>query len=863
MTQNARRLIPAALLAGLLAFLGPPQEANAQFLNKLTKGLEKVNKAIDKVTGTTTNNKSKESTKENSKASTSQTTRTAGENSVQMKKVENAHPTPVLADTVRMMKVNSLYDPISNIHDGVFCVRENFKFAFYLADGRKLFAADWEYCGDGETFDPRDYEKYPIFVDGVCAARRVTPNAAGKKVVCLLYKDGSVKELSPNVKTVTVFKDGLAFVEEVVNYKSLFYYINLRGEKVFPSLKLKYSSALGGSMRPLCDGLRAFPSADDHGRQLWGYIDRNGTVVIPPSFKNARDFSEGLAWVELKPTQGQFSGESALIDTKGNVVFRSGKTLELTKLTSDYFTDVHDGMFYFVKDRKGIYYDKKGTELKAYEWGSGFYGGYTFVNDGREGIMDLGLSVLNSKFERVGRITEDYFSNAITASTPYFGSYGLATISSGDSYIITPNGRVVTSSLNVRMASVQSFTTVSADGYFKAKSVEINGERYVGIVNVEGEIVWLFYTDSGGRDFGGKPIPQPIWPWWPRDPPVIPDPPTDPPIGPKIVNRHAFKVNVIASPAEGGRARVSPSTSFQYGGNATISASVNEDWAVSYVETSYSRKKKIELGKPFSVTADQTVTVHFLKEEKEEAPRNSDIYEGTVLFAPTSMGDLRIPVYAEISKEGNISSPYGEKTYGFLVPVFDPNEPLTDKNGEIRCNFFAAPLQIVGYQHDETTGKHWLLLDGGSLAAGNVEIATNDMVGNLWFNFLLGINDYTTVNATPHRYRLEMLDIDSSTGEFTCGTLQVYSPKGGGWVPGGDKSIRNTTHGFMTSKSEAGYSHDTFQEAQMKKAKKRNDITWYPPENWGKSKSGYQELINNLNYNYRNAKSEYRQLFGK
>lgn len=47
----------------------------------------------------------------------------------------------------------------------------------------------------------------------------------------------------------------------------------------------------------------------------WGYIDRAGTVVIPPRFEAAEPFSEGLAAVKL-------AGSHGYIDTSGKVVLR-------------------------------------------------------------------------------------------------------------------------------------------------------------------------------------------------------------------------------------------------------------------------------------------------------------------------------------------------------------------------------------------------------------------------------------------------------------------------------------------------------------------------------------------------------------
>ena len=54
------------------------------------------------------------------------------------------------------------------------------------------------------------------------------------------------------------------------------------------------------------------------GGQGWGYIDRQGKMVIPPGFDYAGSFSGGLAEIRKKERQGY-------IDTSGKVVWESKK----------------------------------------------------------------------------------------------------------------------------------------------------------------------------------------------------------------------------------------------------------------------------------------------------------------------------------------------------------------------------------------------------------------------------------------------------------------------------------------------------------------------------------------------------------
>ena len=132
----------------------------------------------------------------------------------------------------------------------------------------------------------------------------------------------------------------------------------------------------------------------------------------------------------------------------------------------------------------------------------------------------------------------------------------------------------------------------------------------------------------------------------------------------------------------------------------------------------------------------------------------------------------------------------------------------------------------------------------------------------LWISTLVNINRFSEVNSKPRHYRVEMLDINPETGEFTFGNLQTYSAKDGGWYAGGDDAVSETTNGFMASMTDRGYPSDAFFGAKMRKVLPRNDIQWYPPLEWSKNQSAFEMLIKSMNSSYRNAKSDYNKLFG-
>jgi hypothetical protein len=96
--------------------------------------------------------------------------------------------------------------------------------------------------------------------------------------------------------------------------------------------------ATGLAIFARCDGAAAEVTLYPHAEQAsgpWGYIDKTGKIVIPLQFVSALPFSEGLAAVEVRGTDGN-SKRYGFIDRTGALViparfmkvqpvFRSGR----------------------------------------------------------------------------------------------------------------------------------------------------------------------------------------------------------------------------------------------------------------------------------------------------------------------------------------------------------------------------------------------------------------------------------------------------------------------------------------------------------------------------------------------------------
>ncbi len=843
-----RNILRICLLT--LAMLLTGVNAEAQFLKKLAKGLEKVNKGLEKVEEVLQIDNKNADSRPEKPDNNSQSPTGADQTSVDesgWKNVEPSYVTPYFtADTKFMVTDPSQYN-ISDVHDGVFAIKRGMACEFWTVTGEKLFNADWIYAG-GTGSD------FPIFSGGVAAAKRAQPNASGKTPICLLYKDGRVKELDPSWETVSHFVDGVALVTAKINYKEQVFYIDIAGNKLYPGLIV--DKAYSNPMRPLRDGMRAYygKNAGSTGGYKWGFIDANGNVKIPPKYKEASDFANGYAWVSTyDPRTGVSCKE--LIDVTGKAVFKVDDTYTHT-------TDVHDGVFCVEQSAQNgyCYYDVSGKELASYRSCNGFCDGYAFIAKGHEHA-----DVIDRNFNIVKRMPYDYCNATdVDYNNPNFEPFGLATINSG-STVIDPKGNIVLVGYDDYNGTyIRGFGQFTESGYMRATGFYIKGKQCMAFVKPTGEIAWLF---SNTRSFGVEQPPLPIPPVPPVPPipeppfPPIPVEPDQPPIGPKVVENVSFTVKAVAAPSEGGSVSVSPTGKFGYGEYATITVSPNEDWAVRSIETDVEGLTAPKAGKPFAVIADQTVIVNFVEKEEEEAPDNFGTYLGHVSFDD----EWTVPVYAEINQKGAEENPYGANNYGFVSLMFDPNKRYVDKKGELAVNLFAVPLEIVGiYKDIADPAKKWLVVEGGSFTAHDIKIntASNPLFGMV-MNGMIAFDGFSTVNSQPRRYKIEMLDCDPETGEFRFGMMQTYSAKVGGWVGGDDASLNKTTNGFFGSYTDHGYPSETFAGAQMRKTEKRNDIFWYPPESWSDDKSSYQQLVESMGAAYRSAKSDYEQLFDK
>jgi hypothetical protein len=102
----------------------------------------------------------------------------------------------------------------------------------------------------------------------------------------------------------------------------------------------------------------AFVSFWEKGK--WGYMNAAGKVVIRPQYASAQDFSDGLAYVQIRTAQdvdNDTASADAFIDTHGKVVFSPAKVVHST----NWIGACHEGRIAFEHDFKWGYFDKRGT----------------------------------------------------------------------------------------------------------------------------------------------------------------------------------------------------------------------------------------------------------------------------------------------------------------------------------------------------------------------------------------------------------------------------------------------------------------------------------------------------------------------
>lgn len=288
------------------------------------------------------------------------------------------------------------YDDVSDFHNGLAMVmlddlqNEHISLHYF----RICLDGSWGFIDrTGKEVVPPKYDWAGDFYDGlamVFIADRESEDGkwgfidrTGKEVVPVIYDEvGEFRE-----GRAAVCKDGkLGFVDET-------------GSIVIPLTYMYQSDGhwLASWYREVLpffsEGLAAVWNSDEHGDQ-YGYIDRDGNVVIPFEFSYAAPFSEGLAYVSkdgrisyADMEDGEY-GHFGYINKTGEVVvpliydcdYSDGLVLTDWRFTNG-FAQVRDSTQW----KYGMI-DKTGAVIVPfqYDWITNFHEGLAFAGLGKE-----------------------------------------------------------------------------------------------------------------------------------------------------------------------------------------------------------------------------------------------------------------------------------------------------------------------------------------------------------------------------------------------------------------------------------------------------------------------------------------------
>lgn len=804
------------ILIVITALLMAANAGNTQSLSKFLKGANKVLETLNEMTEEPqkTPQQEKNSTENQKQATLQQEEATDKYVTIADVNTNQFANIPYLTDETVFIDKDVNEHMLSDVNEGIFSLMEYNReigylgyYSFYTIEGDYLFPPMWESPG----------KEVPRFDNGAAVVkypRKLNSN----QQLAIIYADGSVRELSVTWDEVTQFYDGIAMVREMApRQKPQIFYINTKGEKILPHLthtyEMKGPMDVHGRMRYLKENRRAYFSYKD---QKWGYLDKNGKIVITPQFQEVRDFSNGYA---LAIVRGENSRDKAVFIDKSGKIITDIPTTATTLYYAEPVSDVDSGVFCIRSYNATVYYNLEGKEVAQYPEGTPFHNGYAFVKNDSKRTSPI--SIVDSQFNVKKTIG---FDNIILNSEKAeFNELSLTTFSK--SLVFTDDGNLILHNNPQADGKILDF---SDDGYSKVLdkfTVGSKEDTYWGYLTPQGEAKILFAKTDTIKQRKAK--------------------------GPKDLTKATYDIVVKASPEEGGTA--SGSGKYEYGDTVYISASANEGWLIAGTDASNSSMNTQHPAK-YVVRSDGEITVYFSEIENPQAP-DSQALEGTVTLTDVAGNRMvEFPLYLETNAEGNYKSPYGDRTFGVLAPMLDPEKVLTNQltregkaveGSKVAYNCFYVPLKVAGTM--EANGKKYLAVDGGQISVRNMTILSTDKtqinsLNTLMANLMIQFEGMGSIEVPPYSYRIEMLDIDSATGEFTFGNMECFSPKYG-WLSSDDSRLFKFHKSLFIIGFTKPLHSDMFKGIRMKKAAKRDDILWYPPESYDKSETGFIESL--------------------
>lgn len=807
-----------------LCFYMPMQ---AQILDKLSKGLKRVNNAIENVEKATKSGKEKKQPKNNNNpantdiASSESSAAQADNHTVASKTRTPSNwrlttPTPHLSHNTRFIHKKVSVDNLPMVSEGIFHIQEynraigyGYYYGFWTVDGKCLFPAIYE----GFT------DEQPRFDSGACVVKEAE---AKRHSPMILYADGRIKPLSHEWEHMTQFHDGVAMVREIMNFSTInLFYINTKGEKIWPHLaenNTKGSMAL--HMRDLREGRRAFYS---NTRKAWGFLDEEGRIAIQPTFRDVRDFHNGYA-LAIVPAGG-YSGKPVFINTKGETVSEINADIS-SLMYASHIGDISGG-YYTISENSGnttTYYDLTGKAVRTFQGGgSTFADGSAFVALSQYDVQPI--YVVNRAFNVIGKwpvSTADFCNNKPEFNTsPYY--------TFRDKLVMNHLGEPVMYAPGNVHDHDNIIGQFSQDGYAKAKSTfadrQETNHTYTGYVDLTGRYTVVFCEDERGRGpwHGGLPGPQPALPEEPRKPgeTLYLQPGDTIPAGPTSTDTLRYNVSVVAMPAAGGK--VYGSGKYRYGDTIRVTGTPAEGYLLTELSCSRPQSQTNTFNR-FVVKGDMTITCHFTPKDTVR-----DVSDGC--FAGT-MSDKGIPAEVYLQLGNNTGNKFSEGSRGFMAVTFDTASAEGSDTGgaaSMGVNIFFVPMNVLGLMNEN--GRKYLCLDGGILMYGNLRVSDNTGAGllnNPMLQMMLAFDGAGSGELQPARYRVEIISGKPEDKTFTLGKMQRKSPAHG-WISADDPQFHTPLGGFFIKRVDKGLGADFFDGIRLD-ASQMKSVPWTPPE---------------------------------
>jgi hypothetical protein len=307
----------------------------------------------------------------------------------------------------------------------------------------------------------------------------------------IIFVDQKYLDLPAHYQKVSGFCEGIAMAEKPSGTGKASCYINQFGEEVLPSLSIQYSYySEYFKVSPLREGLRAFL---DPNQKLWGYADENGKVVIQPQFSKALPFSEGLAAVSKTESWNEKWG---FVDKQGEMKI---------PLTYKNFPSSFSEGFAVVKTDNGkfVYIDKTGKIVSPEFYQSNiFYKGYAYINTAyaKTAVIDKNFKIVKElgekesfeiKGDNVHQILEMPLYEGMLAVKPYNGT-GLIYNHKGD--------------ILFQGTDYQDSFDNFYEGSLALAKFRIGNTAYTGFINNKGELSMVFVP--AGKTLSPPDVPK-------------------------------------------------------------------------------------------------------------------------------------------------------------------------------------------------------------------------------------------------------------------------------------------------------------------------------------------------------------------